>query len=101
MAPKALAATYRDVWYGDVTVTEAAGKLTMQFSRTPLLAGELEHWQHTTYIVRWRDRSLNADAWVTFGLDPDGKVEAVKMEAISPLTDFSFDFHHLDLKPVR
>lgn len=101
VAPKALAATYRDVWYGDVTVTEAAGKLTMQFSRTPLLAGELEHWQHTTYIVRWRDRSLNADAWVTFSLDPDGKVEAVKMEAISPLTDFSFDFHHLDLKPVR
>ncbi len=101
VAAKTLAATYRDAWYGDVSVNEAAGKLTLQFSRTPLLVGELEHWQHTTYIVRWRDRSLNADAWVTFVLDPDGKVDELKMAAISPLTDFSFDFHHLALKPVR
>ncbi len=95
------AGTYRDAWYGDVAIEEKAGKLVLRFTRTEQLIGDLEHWQQETFIVRWRDRSLNADAWVRFVLTPDAQVEQVKMAAISPLTDFSFDFHHLDLKPVR
>ena len=57
-------------------------------------------WLTDTFIVRWRDRSLNADAFVNFALTPDGKVREVRMEAISPLTDFSFDFQDLLLTPV-
>ena len=94
------AGVLRDVWYGDVIVAEEAGKLTLRFSHTPLLMGDMEHWQNDTFIVRWRDRSLNADAFVTFALTPDGALDQVKMEAISPLTDFSFDFQDLLLKPV-
>lgn len=94
------AGTYRDVWYGDVVIAEAAGKLVLRFTHTPLLTGELEPWQHDTFIVRWRERSLNADAFVTFALTPDGGIDQVKMEALSPLTDFSFDFQDLLLKPV-
>lgn len=48
-----------------------------------------------------RSRWLNADAFVTFSLDADGKVREGRMEAISPLTDFSFDFQDLRLKPVE
>ena len=33
-------------------------------------------------------------------MKPDGTVDAVKMAAVSPLTDFSFDFHDLLLKPA-
>ncbi len=98
---KTFTGKFRDAWYGDVTIAEESEKLVLRFSKTELLVGELEHWQQQTFIVRWRDRSLNADAWVTFSLNPDAKVEEVKMAAISPLTDFSFDFHHLLLKPVR
>jgi hypothetical protein len=94
------AGTYRDVWYGDVGLALEGEKLVMTFSKTALLVGELEHWQHDTFIVKWRDRGLNADAFVTFTLTLDGAVDAVKMEAVSPLTDFSFDFHDLKLKPV-
>jgi hypothetical protein len=43
---------------------------------------------------------LLADAYVTFSLNPDGSIEGAKMKAVSPLTDFSFDFHDLNLKPV-
>ena len=95
------AGTYRDAWRGDVFVEEKDGKLALRFSRTEKLGGDLEHWQHDTFIVRWDDRSHNADAFVTFALTPDGEVEQVKMAAISPLTDFSFDFHDLVLKPVK
>ena len=94
------AGTYRDVWYGDVGLALEGEKLVMTFSKTALLVGELEHWQHDTFIVKWRDRGLNADAFVTFTLTLDGAVDAVKMEAVSPLTDFSFDFHDLKMKPV-
>ncbi len=94
------AGTYRDVWYGDVSVTEKNGKLDMQFSHTPALHGELEHWQHDTFVVHWADRTLNADAFVTFALTPDGGIDQVKMEAMSPLADFSFDFQDLLLRSV-
>ncbi len=95
------AATYRDPWYGDVSILQEGGKLRMKFSRTPSLVGTLSHWQHDTYIVRWDERWLNADAFVNFALDADGKVREAGMQAISPNTDFSFDFHDLVLKPVR
>ncbi|MCF5924677.1 serine hydrolase, partial [Xanthomonas perforans] len=45
-------------------------------------------------------RSLNADAFVNFALTPDGTVREMRMEPISPLTDFSFDFQDLVLTPV-
>lgn len=93
-------ATYRDPWYGDVSIGQEGGKLRMKFSRTPSLVGTLSHWQHDTFIVRWDERWLNADAFVNFALDADGKVREAGMQAISPNTDFSFDFHDLVLKPV-
>ncbi|MBI3886125.1 MAG: serine hydrolase [Opitutae bacterium] len=95
------AGTYRDGWYGDVSVAEKNGKLAIKFSHTPALVGELEYWQHDTFVARWADRTLNADAFVTFALTPDGGIDRVKMEAMSPLADFSFDFQDLELKPVE
>ena len=95
------AGTYRDGWYGDVTIAEERGKLVMRFGHTPSLVGDLEHWQHDTFIAKWRDRELRADAYVTFALNPDGSIDQAKMRAVSPATDFSFDFQDLLLKPVR
>jgi hypothetical protein len=74
--------------------------LLMRFSRSELMVGPLEHFQYDTFIARWRDRSLFADAFVTFSLGADGTVESIKMRAVSPDTDFSYDFHDLDLKRV-
>ncbi|WP_243042351.1 serine hydrolase [Dyella sedimenti] len=94
------AGTFRDPWYGDVVVSEQGGKLRLTFSKTAQLAGSMEPWQHDTFIVHWDDRSLNADAFVSYALDPDGKVREVRMAPVSPLTDFSFDFQDLRLAPA-
>ncbi len=94
------AGRYRDAWYGDVLIEEKDGKLGIRFSHSPDLAGTLEHWQQDTFVARWHKRTLLADAYVTFSLKPDGSVDEVKMSAVSPATDFSFDFHDLLLKPV-
>ncbi len=92
------AGNYEDAWYGDVTITQENKKLVIRFAHTPALVGDLEHWQYDTFIARWRDRQLNADAFVTFSLNPDGTIDRCKMKAVSPETDFSFDFHDLLLK---
>ncbi|HEX7154661.1 MAG TPA: serine hydrolase [Thermoanaerobaculia bacterium] len=95
------AGTYRDPWYGEVSLTREAGRLVLRFSRTAGLVGDLEHWQHDTFIARWRDRTLNADAYVTFSLNPDGSIAVMKMQPVSPLTDFSFDFQDLEFTKVK
>jgi CubicO group peptidase (beta-lactamase class C family) len=100
LAPAKYAGTYRDAWYGDITIAEENGRLVMRFSHSPLLIGDLEHWQHDTFVARWRDRELRADAFVTFALNPDGSIDQAKMRAVSPATDFSFDFQDLLLKPL-
>ena len=94
------AGRYTDAWYGDITISLENDKLVLRFGHTPLLVGNLEHWQHDTFVARWRDRSLEADAFVTFALKPDGGIEQMKMAAVSPLTDFSFDFQDLIFTPV-
>ena len=94
------AGTYRDPWYGDVIVSHADGKLRLRFSKTAQLVGTMTPWQHDSFTVRWDDRALNADAFVSFSLDMDGQIREVRMEPISPLTDFSFDFQDLRLVPV-
>jgi CubicO group peptidase (beta-lactamase class C family) len=98
---EAYAGTYRDAWYGDVSVEDDLGTLVMRFSRSDLLTGPLEHFQYDTFVARWQDRSLLADAYVTFTLGADGKVESIRMKAVSPATDFSYDFHDLDLRRVE
>jgi len=94
------AGTYRDPWYGDVTISNEHGKLRLRFSKTAQLIGTLTPWQHDSFIVHWNDRALNADAFVTFALDEDGHIREMRMKPVSPLTDFSFDFQDLRLVPV-
>jgi CubicO group peptidase (beta-lactamase class C family) len=101
LALEKYAGTYTDAWYGDINIVQEDGKLVLSFTRTPVLVGDLEHWQYDSFIVRWRDRELRADAYLTFALNPDGTIDQAKMRAISPETDFSFDFHDLLLKPAK
>jgi CubicO group peptidase (beta-lactamase class C family) len=94
------AGMYRDAWYGDITIGLNEGQLVIEFKHTPELAGKLEHWQYDTFVVKWNDRSLRGDAFITFELDSDGLIVCARMEPFSKEVDFSFDFQDLNLKPV-
>ena len=101
LALEAYAGTYRDPWYGDIEIRlQDDGQLWFHSGRSATLTGPLEHFQFDTFIARWTDRRLNADAYVTFSLTPQGAVERIRMKAASPNTDFSYDFHDLDLERV-
>ena len=93
-----LAGTYKDDWFGDVVISIKNGQLWFASKRSHKLSGQLYFLTGNTYVAKWTDRSMDADAYVTFSLDEAGKGRAIAMKAISPLTDFSFDFQDLDLK---
>ncbi|MCX7974092.1 MAG: serine hydrolase [Candidatus Aminicenantes bacterium] len=95
------AGLYTDDWYGDIEITWTGEKLRLRFTRTPLLIGDMIHWQYNTFMVRWDDRELRADAYITFNLNHEGLIEEAKMRPVSPATDFSFDFQDLLLRPKK
>lgn len=99
LALRDYAQTYVDNWYGEIAISFKNNQLHMQFGNTAELKGSLEHYQHNTFIVRWDDRTLEADAFVNFNLNEDGGINYVTMKAVSRATDFSFDFHDLKLVP--
>jgi CubicO group peptidase (beta-lactamase class C family) len=90
------AGNYKDDWFGEVVISEKNGKWWFDSKRSPKLTGELFYFNGTTFIVKWKHRYFDADAFVTFQLNEQGKGSGIKMKAISPLTDFSYDFHDLD-----
>ena len=98
---QAYAGRYRDQWYGDIIVTAASGGLTIRFDKTPSLSGTLEHWQHDTFVAQM-DRPRAAGRRL-----PDVRaqsrrhIDSARMQAVSPDTDFSFDFQDLLLRPAR
>lgn len=101
IAQEAIIGEYKDLWYGKVFLSEKGKKLRFTSEKSPDLKGELTYYKGTTYIVRWDDPSFNADAFITFSLNPKAQVKGFTMEAISPLTDFSFDFQDLEFKKSK
>lgn len=93
------AGTYRDAWYGDVSITADAKGLAIAFSRTPTLKGRLLPWFADSFKTVFDDPTIE-NAYVSFTLSPEGKVEEAKLKAISSLADFSYDYQDLLLKKV-
>jgi CubicO group peptidase (beta-lactamase class C family) len=94
------AGDYVDAWYGQIEIRAEESGLTIDFLPTPHMEGTLEHWQYDTFITRFTDTALEP-AYVTFVLDAEGKVERVTMKAVSPLADFSYDYHDLLFTPAE
>ena len=96
--PSLFVGTYTDKWFGDVNISVKNGKMWFDAKRSPKLSGEMFSYKGNTFIVKWNDRSQDADAFVKFNVDNNGKGSAISMNAISPSTDFSYDFQDLDLQ---
>lgn len=92
------AGEYTDPWYGDVTITAENDQLRIDFTHTAMLKGELEHYNGNTFIVRWDEPLLEADAFIDFNVERGDQVKSATLEAVADFTDFSFDFHNLKLE---
>ncbi len=92
------AGTYKDAWYGDVVISEQDDSLRIDFTHTEMLKGSLEHYNGNTFIVRWDEPLLEADAFIDFNVNRNNEIKTATMEAVADFTDFSFDFHNLKLE---
>jgi CubicO group peptidase (beta-lactamase class C family) len=91
-----IAGTYLDNWLGAVEITQKNGKWRFASKRSPALSGEVFWYKDDNYVVKWDNRSLDADSHIFAEFDADGTMKRFTMKAISPLTDFSYDFHDLE-----
>lgn len=92
------AGRYDDAWFGAVEVRLEGEELVMDLG-SEAMTGRLRHVDGDRFIAAWRDRTLNADAYVNFRLDPRGEVRDIEMAPVSARTDPSFNFR--DLRLVR
>lgn len=96
---KDLIGTYQDNWFGEIRISNEKGRLRFTSKRSGQLKGEMFYYKDNTYAVKWDNAYLHADAFV-FVQTENGKITGLKMEPISPLTDFSYDFQDLDFVKV-
>ncbi len=87
---------FSDKWLGEIKVSVKNGKLWFDSKRSPKLTGELIFYKGNTFVIKWDDRSMDADAFAIFCLNETGKASGIKMRPISPMTDFSYDFQDLE-----
>lgn len=89
---------YEDPWWQELDISfNNEGKLYFTSRRSPSLKGFLEHFEENTFIVRWDDRTHEADAFVHFSMNAKSEITGFTMKAISNRTDFSYDFHHINM----
>lgn len=97
---KAILGTYRDNWFGEVVISEKKGRVFFASKRSSQLKGEVFFYKKGNYVVKWDNAYFHADAHLLFETNDAEIVSGLKMNAISELTDFSYDFQDLDFKKV-
>ncbi|MDP5105653.1 MAG: serine hydrolase [Polaribacter sp.] len=99
--PSQITGTYKDDWFGNILISHDGNTYKIQCERSSTLVGELLPYNQTTFVSKWNNRSYDADVFVQFSFDETGNATGATMKFIAPITDFSFDFHDLNLKKVK
>ncbi|CAM3330970.1 Putative penicillin-binding protein PbpX [Aequorivita lipolytica] len=99
--PAIVIGNYKDSWFGKVAISDQNGSLRFKAEKSLDLIGTMTFYKGTTYVVRWDDASLKADAFVNFSLDTEGMANGFTMSPISPLTDFSYNYQDLEFGRVK
>ncbi|MGJ8746111.1 serine hydrolase [Polaribacter sp.] len=99
--PSQIVGTYNDAWFGNIIISNDGNSYQIKCERSATLIGELLPYNQTTYVAKWNNRSYDADVFIQFSFDEKGITTGATMKFIAPITDFSFDFNHLNLKKVN
>ncbi|MDH3274192.1 MAG: DUF3471 domain-containing protein, partial [Gammaproteobacteria bacterium] len=91
--------TYNDPWFGDVSIMLVEDELWFASAKSQRITGRLWPQHEHTFIARWSDRSVNADAWVMFEIDESGKSSGMKMLKLS--RDSEIDYMDLDFSRIE
>jgi CubicO group peptidase (beta-lactamase class C family) len=89
--------TYRDPWFGDISLCQRDGKVRFASTKSPELAGTVMHLG-TRYLVHWDDGEL--DAWLNFHATQGKQPITLRMAKLDPQGDFSSDYEDLDFRRI-
>nr|WP_245622495.1 serine hydrolase [Pseudoxanthomonas dokdonensis] len=90
---------YRDPWFGQVSVCGDNGQVYWSAQRSPRLRGRIMQVGQRQRID-WDDDSVDAEAWLVFEDAAADGVPRMRMSAVDPDADFSYDYQDLDFKRV-
>lgn len=91
--------TYRDPWYGEITVEMKVDGLVIHLTRSKILKGPLVPLGSDRFLARWPNRDIGADAIVSFVEGKNGRIDSMKLAPAHESVDFSYNYQHL--APVR
>ena len=86
--------TWRDPWFGEVTVCPADGGVRFESARSPRLAGPVLA-AAGRLLVDFDTLGPDADAWLDFSPAGNGLPARLTMAKVDPEADFSYDYEDL------
>jgi len=96
---------YDDPWLGrfiiEVNTKTKDSSLQIRSLRVEKFVGRLYQHNKDELLIRWHDRSLEADAIIHFKRNAQGQVVGMTMAPASKDIDFSYDFQDLDFIKVH
>lgn len=95
--PAAVAAQgiYRDAWFGDVRLCPVGKSLHWVSEKSPRMSATVKQIEGRL-LLDWHTQGEDADAWLQ--LSGKGAAATMRLAAIDPDIDFSYDFHDLSLQ---
>ncbi|HMF70587.1 MAG TPA: serine hydrolase, partial [Flavitalea sp.] len=90
---------YQEKLLGDVVIRNESTGMVMRFLNSFQLVADLRPFQYNTFIAKFRDREFSADAYLSFTLQADGKIESAKLKVLDPASQVDFD--DMELKPIE
>jgi CubicO group peptidase (beta-lactamase class C family) len=92
----ALVGTWRDPWFGEITVCPHGDDVRFAAAKSPLMKGRLMQVGERT-LIAWDDERVDAEAWIDF----HAADKHVTLAKVDPEADFSFDYEDLDFRRER
>jgi len=96
-SPKSLArwlGTYRDPWFGDISICERNGNVRFSSVKSPLMSGDVMRLNERL-LVDWDEDAADVEPWLTFAPAQKGGPITLAMAKIDPEADFSSDYEDL------
>jgi CubicO group peptidase (beta-lactamase class C family) len=100
-SPESLApwlGTYRDPWFGEISICERNGNVRFSSARSPMMSGDVMR-AGGRLLVDWEEDAADVEPLLTFAPATKGKPITLTMAKIDPEADFSSDYE--DLSFVR
>jgi CubicO group peptidase (beta-lactamase class C family) len=86
--------TYRDPWFGEVSICKRDTGVEFAAAKSPRLTGRILRVGREL-LVDWHDESVDAEPWLLFGASSRTEPVTLRLAKVDPDADFSYDFEDL------